>query len=122
MREDNRTGRQGFGLYQFQLCGVHALKNAFAAAPNNGDNPQPMLVKEAVLQQRLDQTASAVNQDVLAWLLFEFSDFFRNVAFDQRCRPPLERLGQRCRNDILVMLLILSAKSPVREGQAAANP
>lgn len=61
MREDDRAGREGFCLYKLQCRRVHALKNAFAAAPNNGDNPQPMLIHETVLQQRLDQTASAVN-------------------------------------------------------------
>ena len=55
-------------------------EQAFTSTQRNRTDFQPEFIDQIVLEQRLDKLAAAINEDDATILLFELSDFLRNIA------------------------------------------
>ena len=98
--EDARA--KGLRVHELQrLLIAPFLKQALPAPQDDGMDHEPKLVEEVVAQQRPDEGAAAEDRDVLARLLLELGDLFRDVTLDQGRVLPLEGLLQGRRDDEL---------------------
>src|SRR5215211_8535841 len=98
--EDTRA--KSLRVHKLQLLLIAPfLKEALPAAQDNGMDHEPKLVEEVVLKQRPDEGAAADDRDVLARLLLELGDLFRDISLDQGRVLPLEGLLQGRRDDEL---------------------
>ena len=81
--DDAGAGRPGFDEPEGDRR-VPLREQPLAAPQNERVKPEPVLIDEAVPDQRLGEIAAAVDLEFLASLAFQLYDFFHRVALDQR--------------------------------------
>src|SRR5215471_2624924 len=101
VRTDDDPGAGDLAVHELQARRDGAIREQALARPDDqGEDPQAVLVDEAVAQQRLDQVAAAMHLQLRAVALLERRDALGGVPLDQDRSAPLER-GMTARRDVL---------------------
>src|SRR6266487_3139683 len=108
---------------QFQVRPVPISKEPLPAPQHHRVDQQPVVIDQVMLPQLLDKLTAATDQNVLAGLLLQLRDLFRDIP-PNRLELFHETSSSVVETTYLGMLFILSPNSPVpvTVGQAAANP
>src|SRR6266487_1121185 len=85
---------------QFQVRPVPISKEPLPAPQHHRVDQQPVVIDQIMLPQRLDKLTAAADQNVLAGLLFQLRDLFRDIPLNQPRIVPRDLL-QRGRNNVL---------------------
>ena len=67
----------------FRLALSPSLKEPHSAPQNERIDQEIVFINELVLHQRLYKLAAAMDQDILAGLLLQSTDLFRDILFYQ---------------------------------------
>ena len=104
-----------------RLLVARLAEEALAASEHDGEDHQPELVDEVVLDQRLHEPGAAVDDDVAVLLLLQLRDFLHDVALQHRRVVPLGLIQGRG-DDVLghVVELVGELAVPRRPGLGKA--
>jgi hypothetical protein len=87
---EHHASRQGRGIDQFQIDPLAIREQSFAAAQNQRVDVQVVSVDQIVFRQSMAQHAAAIDEDVLAGLLFKLAHLVDYAAADDgRISPDL---------------------------------
>ena len=122
MRQDDDARGERFDPGEFERRPAEAVEDASAASPNDGHDPELVLVNKAVLNEGVGEAARTVNKmsrpgSPLSLATSSATSPLRSLDLFH-IRGSLSVVE----TTTLVMLLNLSAKSPVLEGHASPKP